>query len=115
MLGCTKLARSLSRQRAVRAEEAYGICKSQGRRTDGRVVGIRKVDSMNQVETSAMEEHVHGESRTIHAFDSRVPFEPVACGVALAGLIRNFRFAAIDGDKVPPHRIPSGSHSAHGT
>src|SRR4030095_685283 len=66
-------------------------------------------------EASTMEEHVRGESRAIHAFDSRVAFEPVACGVALARLIWNFRFAAIDSDKVAPDRFTARSHSAHGT
>src|SRR5438093_5891274 len=77
-------SRILSLQRAARVEEAHRIRKSQCRRTDGRIVGIRKVDSMNEVETPAIEEHVHRKPRAIDTFDSGVVLKPDPSGVTLA-------------------------------
>src|SRR5205823_1277181 len=104
-----------SLQGAVSAEEAHGVRKSQCRGTDRRIVGIRKIDSMDEIETPAIEEHVHRKPGAIDTFDSGVVLKPDPRGVALARLIGNLRFAAIDGDKVPPHGIRAGFHSAYGT
>src|SRR5438552_10135411 len=62
-----------------------------------------------------MEEHVYRKPRAIDTLDSRIVLEPGSSGIALARLIGNFRFPAIDGYKVAPHGIRAGFHSAYRT
>ena len=60
---------------------------------------------MDEIEPSAIEEHVHRKPRTIDTFASGVVLKPDPSRVTLARLIGNLCFAAIDSNKVAPHRI----------
>src|SRR3954454_11219933 len=98
-VGAIRRTRRLPLERTVRAEEAYRICKSERRWADRRVVGVRKIDSVDEIKTASVEEHVDGEASAVDAINASIVLEPDASRVALARLVRDLRFAAIHGDE----------------
>src|SRR5437879_4517385 len=86
--------------RPIRPVKADRIGKAQRRRAGGRTVITRKIDPLDHVEPTAVEEHVDGQAALIGTLDTTGDgLEPGMGGFGLARLIWNASALAIDGDK----------------